>query len=93
MPEARELKVELKNKLAEKQYNNAMKTYNESIILSKNNGNHSIAATALTNAAMASIRGGEYEETTSLLDEALDLIRSLEDSYSRWISRPCGQWR
>jgi len=66
---------------SQKRYEDAMFAYKESASLAKKTGSHLMAGTALTNAAASSMRKGEYDKVMPLIDEAMDQIKTLEDSY------------
>ncbi|MGV7224003.1 MAG: CHAT domain-containing protein [Nitrospinales bacterium] len=66
-----------------KEYDKAYTAYMESVLLSKNTGNRELRGIALTNAATAVMRNGQYGKSKSLIDEALDQIRDLEDSHNK----------
>ena len=66
---------------SQKRYEDAVYAYKESMLLSKKTGNHLMTGIALSNAAMASIRKGEYDKARPLLDKALHQVRNLDDSY------------
>lgn len=63
------------------EYDKAHTNYMESALLSKNTGNSELSGIVLTNAATAVMRNGQYGKSKSLIDEALDQIRDLEDSH------------
>ena len=65
------------------EYDKAYTAYMESVLLSKNTGNRELRGIALTNAATAVMRNGQYGKSKSLINEALDQIRDLEDSHSK----------
>ena len=65
------------------EYDKAYKVYMESVLLSKDTGNRELRGIALTNAATAAMRNGQYGKSKSLIDEALDQIRDLEDSHNK----------
>ena len=68
---------------SQKKYKEAIDNYMESMTLSQIIGNHSLISRTLTNAAMASMRNGEYKQAKGLLDRALEPCRSMTDSHDK----------
>ena len=66
---------------SQKRYEDAIHAYKESVSLANKTGGHLMAGTALSNAAMASMRKGKYDKVRPLIDKALDQVKNLEDSY------------
>ncbi len=64
-------------------YKKAIDSYMESMTLAQIVGNHSLISRTLTNAAMASMRNGEYKQAKGLLDKALEPCRGMIDSYNK----------
>ena len=68
---------------SQKKYKQAIGAYLEVVMLAKKTGNHSLAAVALINAAIASAKNGQHKESKSLLDKALDQIQGLSHSHDK----------
>ena len=68
---------------SQKRYKEAIGAYLEVVMLTKKTGNHSLAAVALINAAIASAKDGQHKESKSLLDKALDQIWGLPHSHDK----------
>lgn len=67
----------------QERYSEAIGAYSESKTLADKTDNHSLVTIALTNAAMASMREGQYKEAKVLLGEAWDKIQGLDNSQER----------
>jgi CHAT domain-containing protein/Tfp pilus assembly protein PilF len=65
---------------AQKKYGEAIVAYVESASLAEQRQNTSLAATALINAATASMHNGQHKEAKGLFDKALERTRSLTPS-------------
>ncbi len=70
-------------RVSRREYDEALMAYKQSVTLSMRTGNHLMAAVALTNWAMTSMRIGNYNEARSLLDEALEELKRVDDSYQK----------
>ncbi len=68
---------------AQEKYGEAVHAYRRSLALSKSKNNHLLPATALVNWATATMKSGHYQESKSLLDQALDEARQSEDSHDK----------
>jgi tetratricopeptide (TPR) repeat protein len=68
---------------SQKQYTEALRAYTESMQLAAETGNPSLAVRALINAAKASRQSGQYQEAKTLLDKALDQLRSFDNSHDK----------
>ncbi len=64
-------------------YKEAIDSYMKSMALSQVVGNHSLISRTLTNAAMASMRDGEYKQAKGLLDKALEPCRNMTHSHDK----------
>jgi CHAT domain-containing protein/Tfp pilus assembly protein PilF len=70
-------------RMSQENHKEALMAYMESESLATADSNHSLAARALTNAAMASIRNGQYMQARALLDRASEQTRTLEPSHDK----------
>lgn len=69
--------------VAQKNYPAALAAYKESATRAEQSSNRLLAATALTNAAFASIKNGQLKESRALLDLALEQIGSANTSHEK----------
>jgi CHAT domain-containing protein/Tfp pilus assembly protein PilF len=68
---------------AQKKYPEALAAYTESTSLAESLKSPSLVARARINAATASIQNKQYKEAKTLLDRALDQVRTLEPSHDK----------
>ena len=69
--------------VSQKKYNEALEAYRESALQAEKAGKLSLASLPTVNSAMTSLRCGKYTDARSLLEKAVDQLRSQEDSYSK----------
>ncbi len=68
---------------SQKKYEEAIEEYKESLSLGRVTKNHALVARALINAAAASQQSGRHQDARDRLDQALEQVQTLKDSYDK----------
>jgi CHAT domain-containing protein len=68
---------------SQKKYTDAVRAYTESVALARASRNRALVARALSNAASASMQNGQYAQSKSFLDAALEDALAIEQPYDK----------